>query len=87
MRITLKLFASLAAYLPPDARPSHRLELDVPPGTTVMDVARRQGLPEALCAIVLVDGVWVARPERAQRALREGEVLSIWPPVAGGVTS
>ncbi|RPJ61024.1 MAG: MoaD/ThiS family protein [Acidobacteria bacterium] len=84
MTITLKLFASLADRLPAAARAGHRLDLDVAPGTTVLDVIRRQGVPEALCAIVLIDGVWVARADRATRALGEGEVLAIWPPVAGG---
>ena len=84
MRISLKLFASLTERLPPEARTGHRVELDVEPGSTVLDVIRRQGIPEALCAIVLVDGVWVARQDRATRTLAEGEVLAIWPPVAGG---
>lgn len=84
MRITLKLFASLTARLPADARANHRIDLDVDPGTTVLDVIRRHGIPEALCAIVLVDGHWVARPDRATRAMLEGQVLAIWPPVAGG---
>jgi molybdopterin converting factor small subunit len=84
MKITLKLFASLAVHLPAEARTSHTIDLDVDPGTTVLDVIRRQRIPEALCAIVLIDGVWVARPDRAERALLGGEVLAIWPPVAGG---
>ncbi len=84
MTVTLKLFASLAAHLPAEARSSHRVDLDVPPGATVLDVIRRQGIPESLCAIVLVDGAWVARPDRATRALSDGQVVSIWPPVAGG---
>ena len=84
MRITLKLFASLAAHLPAEARSSHRLDLDIEPGTTVHDVIRRQGIPESLCAIVLIDGRWVARPDRATRTLEEGQVLAIWPPIAGG---
>jgi sulfur carrier protein ThiS len=84
MRITLKLFASLAAHLPAEARASHALALDVGAGTTVMEVIRRQGVPEALCAIVLVDGHWVARPDRETRALAEGQVLAVWPPIAGG---
>jgi sulfur-carrier protein len=87
MRITLKLFASLAAHLPPEARDRHRVDLDVPPGATVLEVIRQQRIPETLCAIVLVDGHWVGRTEREGRALREGEVLSIWPPVAGGAPS
>ena len=84
MKITLKLFASLAAHLPAEARSSHKVVLDVDPGTTVLDVIRRQGVPEALCAIVLIDGAWVARPERAMRAVSEGQVLAVWPPIAGG---
>jgi len=84
MTITLKLFASLAAHLPAEARSSHKLDLVVDPGTTVKDIIRRQGVPEVLCAIVLIDGHWVARPDRATRVLAEGQVLAIWPPVAGG---
>jgi sulfur-carrier protein len=84
MTITLKLFASLVSHLPPEARSRHRIELAVEPGTTVTDVVRRQHIPEALCAIVLVDGHWVARQDRATRVLSEGQVLAIWPPVAGG---
>lgn len=84
MRITLKLFASLTAYLPPAVRPGHAVDLDLSPDTTVQEVIRRQGLPEALCAIVLIDGHWVARPDRATRTLAEGQVLAIWPPIAGG---
>ena len=51
---------------------------------TVQEVIRRQGIPEVLCAIVLVDGVWVARPDRGTRVLAAGQVLAIWPPIAGG---
>ncbi len=84
MKITLKLFASLASHLPAEARSSHQVELEVDPGTTVLDVIRRQGVPEALCAIVLIDGVWVARPDRATRAMSDGQALAVWPPIAGG---
>ena len=84
MKVTLKLFASLADRLPAEERASHRVDLELVQGTTVLDVIRRQGLPEALCAIVLINGHWVARPDRATRALADGEVLAIWPPIAGG---
>ena len=84
MKVTLKLFASLAVHLPADVRSSHSLALDMEPGATVADVIQRQGIPSGQCAIVLVDGVWVAKAARAGRVLSEGEVLAIWPPVAGG---
>jgi sulfur carrier protein ThiS len=84
MKITLKLFASLAVHLPVEARKHHSVELDVEPGVTVADLIRRQGIPPAQCAMVLVDGAWVALAERESRPLFEGQVLAIWPPVAGG---
>lgn len=84
MRITLKLFASLSAHLPAEARARHCVDLEVAAGSTVLDVIRSQRIPPGQCAIVLVDGVWVAPADRAVRGLAEGEVLAIWPPVAGG---
>ena len=84
MKVTLKLFASLAVHLPVEARSRLRVELEVAPGTTVAGLIRAHGIPEGQCAIVLLDGVWVARPDREARVLAEGEVLAIWPPVAGG---
>jgi sulfur carrier protein ThiS len=84
VKISLKLFASLAAHLPAEVRSRHRLELEVEPGITVTELIRRQGIPEGQCAILLVDGVWVAPADRSLRVLVEGEVLAIWPPVAGG---
>ena len=84
MKITLKLFASLSIRLPAEARSSHCLQLDLDPGTTVLDVIHLMGLQSGECAIVLVDGVWVATGDRAATVLEEGQALAIWPPVAGG---
>ncbi|HJW43273.1 MAG TPA: MoaD/ThiS family protein [Geothrix sp.] len=84
MKVTLKLFASLSAHLPAESRARHRVDLEVTAGSTVLDLIRSQGIPPGQCAIVLVDGVWVAQDERAARVLRDGEILAIWPPVAGG---
>ena len=41
-------------------------------------------LPPALTRLVLVNGLFVPPQERASRALRDGDVLAIWPPIAGG---
>ncbi len=84
MKITLKLFASLSIRLPAEARSSHCLQLDLDPGTTVLAVIQLMGLQSGECAIVLVDGVWVATGDRATKVLEEGQALAIWPPVAGG---
>jgi sulfur carrier protein ThiS len=34
--------------------------------------------------LVLVNGSYVAAELRATRTLAEGDVLAIWPPIAGG---
>lgn len=84
MKVGLKLFASLTGRLPPEAQARHRVDLDVPEGTTLLDLVRSHGVEEKQCAIVLLDGVWVHRHELATRVLSDGQVLAVWPPVAGG---
>jgi sulfur carrier protein ThiS len=84
MKITFKLYATLTDYLPPQARGDNRIELEVAPGATITQVAEPFGLPHKLVHLVLVNGVYVPPAERATRALVEGDVLAIWPPIAGG---
>ncbi len=88
MRITFKLFAMLADYLPPEhegnARVGNELPLDVPEGTTLDAVLEKFPLPRALVHLVLVNGEFILPAERARHPLREGDVVAIWPPIAGG---
>lgn len=84
MKITFKLFATLSDYLPPEAKRTNSLQLDVAEGTSPQELIDRFHLPPAMCKLVLVDGSYVAPEQRASRGLREGETLAIWPPVAGG---
>ena len=83
MRVVFKLFATLTDYLPPD-RKGNIVELDVPPGTTVMELIRRYHVPEKSAHLVLVNGVFVPPGGRVAHALEENDELAIWPPVAGG---
>lgn len=84
MRITLKLFASLQDYLPPEAMKTNALALDIDAATTIAQIVKRFNLPEKLIHLVLIDGSFVPPAERPGRVLHEGETLAIWPPVAGG---
>ena len=84
MKVALKLFATLSDYLPTEARKTNRLDLEVEPGTTPQMLIERYALPQKLCHLVLIDGVFLPPALRTTRALDEGEVLAIWPPVAGG---
>jgi sulfur carrier protein ThiS len=84
MRITFKLFATLTDYLPPEARRSNQIELDVAPEASISQIIEPFGLPPKLVHLVLVNGKYIPPELRASQTLQEGDVLAIWPPIAGG---
>ena len=84
MRITFKLYASLTDHLPVDRRPGNAIELDVAESASVAEVIAPFGLPHKLVHLVLINGLFVPPEERTSRALKPGDVLAIWPPIAGG---
>ncbi len=84
MKITLKLFASLTDYLPPESKYTNIVALDIAPETTIGQLAEQYRLPEKLVHLVLVNGSYVAPEKRPTQTLNEGDVLAIWPPIAGG---
>ena len=80
MNIEVKLYFNLAAYLPPGSD-GRRVCLSLPEGTTAADVLDRLDLPRDLAKLIVVDGVVHQKPEIE---LREGNVLSLFPAIAGG---
>lgn len=84
MNITFKLFASLGDYLPASVRPANEMPLPVQEGATISQVIEPFGLPPKLVHLVLVNGKYIAPDQRATHALVDGDVLAIWPPIAGG---
>ncbi len=84
MEVTLKLYATLADYLPAAARSEHAIRLDVAPDTTIDELTAPFNLPGRLVHLVLVNGVYVAREARHSHRLGSGDVVAIWPPIAGG---
>lgn len=84
MDITFKLFATLTDYLPPDARRSNVVQLSVPDDATITQIIEPFSLPEKLVHLVLVNGTYIAPEQRATKTLVDGDVLAIWPPIAGG---
>ena len=84
MNITFKLFATLTDYLPATSRRSNIVALDVAPDATISQIIEPFGLPPRLVHLVLVNGRYIAPELRLSTTLSEGDVLAIWPPIAGG---
>jgi sulfur carrier protein ThiS len=84
MQITFKLYATLTEYLPPERRTSNQVVLDVPPEATIAQIIEPFNLPMKLVHLVLINGAFVPPEQRATRQLVDGDVLAIWPPIAGG---
>ena len=84
MKITFKLYASLSSHLPPEAAGGNEVQIDIDPQATIADIIAPYNLPMKLVHLVLINGVYVAPPDRPTRTLQEGDVLAIWPPIAGG---
>jgi molybdopterin converting factor small subunit len=84
MNITFKLFATLTDYLPAEARRSNQVTLDVSQDTSISQIIEPFGMPSKLVHLVLVNGKYIKPEDRDTTTLVEGDVLAIWPPVAGG---
>jgi sulfur carrier protein ThiS len=84
LRVTFKLYAGLTQYLPPEVRVDNAMPLELPDGTTILQAMQPFSLPMKIVKLVLVNGVYIAPERWAEHVLQPGDVLAIWPPVAGG---
>jgi len=84
MNVVVKLYAGLTEYLPAEVRYSNRLPLELAEGTAIAQVIEPFGMPQKLVHLVLVNGVYVPPEQRLSQVLKDGDVLAIWPPIAGG---
>lgn len=78
MKIEVKLFATFAFYLPETSAGSRTLEVTT--GSTVRQVVTLLGVPDGMPAIILVNG----RDADPEQVLEDGDVLAMFPPLAGG---
>jgi sulfur-carrier protein len=83
MRLQLKLYATLAEFLPPGAV-ANVAQIEVPDSTSPYQVLDLHRVPRARAHLVLVNGVYVPPAQRDEALLKDGDALAIWPPVAGG---
>ncbi len=79
MEIEVRLFATFRDYLPAGSSTfSFKKVLDKP--TTVREIIDELRLPEQIPKIIIING----NHSTAEYILQNGDVLSIFPPVAGG---
>lgn len=84
MQITFKLFATLGDYLPAATRQGNQMALEVTPGASILQIIEPFGLPPKLVHLVLLNGRYIAPEDRGNTTVVDGDVLAIWPPIAGG---
>ena len=82
-KATLKLFASLSEFLPSGAK-YNAVEVRLENGTTIGSLLAEMRVPEGMCHLVLLNGIFVPPGQRDSTAIADGDVVSVWPPVAGG---
>jgi molybdopterin converting factor small subunit len=82
VRVEVRLFATLERYLP-DSAEGDRATLDLPDDATVADVARCLRVPDDLSFLVVVNG----HEAPSDRRLHPGDVVVLFPPLAGGAAS
>jgi molybdopterin converting factor small subunit len=83
MNVNIEFYASLMKYLPP-GKSRFRREIKVDDGLVLSRLIEQFHISAAEAHIVLVNGHYVDSEHRGSRTLIEGDVVSIWPPVAGG---
>ena len=79
MKIEVRLFATLAGYLP-DEGDGQSATLELADGSRVRDVVRSLRIPEDMPFLTMVNG----RDAALDQTLADGDVLSLFPPLAGG---
>jgi sulfur carrier protein ThiS len=79
MKISLKLIATYRKLLP-EAAQNGMIELQVPEGTTTEEILARFGVPLDENSVFVVNG----HVPLEDQPLREGDVITAFPAMAGG---
>jgi molybdopterin synthase sulfur carrier subunit len=79
VKVEVQLFATLSSYRP-DGAAGDGTTLDVPEGTTVGEVIEALRIPPEVDCLRVVNG----RDAEPGQRLVDGDVLSLFPPLAGG---
>ncbi|MCU7853606.1 MAG: MoaD/ThiS family protein [Candidatus Thiodiazotropha sp. (ex Monitilora ramsayi)] len=83
VNVEFKLFASLMVYLPADAK-KHSVSVKLPKKTTIFELMDKFKVPHEQAHLVVRNGEFVPPSQRNTYQLQDGDVIALWPPVAGG---
>lgn len=83
MVITIKLFATFMEFLPAN-RDGHSAVLELPENATISTAIKKVNVPDEMVHLILINGVYVNPELRNTHQLVDGDVLALWPAVAGG---
>ena len=83
MEMYIEFYASLMKYLPP-GNSRFRREIKVEDSLILNRLIERYHILPEEAHLVLVNGIYVNAEDRDHRELQQGDVVSVWPPVAGG---
>ena len=83
MKVTLKLYASLSNFLPPEAE-RNAISFELPEKATIGDLLSKRQVPRESCHLILVNGHYAPPANADQTPLKEGDTVAVWPPIAGG---
>jgi molybdopterin synthase sulfur carrier subunit len=79
MKVEVRLFANLAKLLPPGSQ-RKRAAMTVRKRATVDELLDKLSVPPKITNIIMVNGVHRDR----KTELKEGDIVSVFPPIAGG---
>jgi molybdopterin converting factor small subunit len=79
MQIEVRLYATLAQYLPEGAK-DRACRLAIDEGESISRVLERLDIPEEKVKLVFVNGVHAAKTA----GLKDGDRVGLFPPVGGG---
>jgi sulfur-carrier protein len=79
MKAEIRLFASFRDFLPPGSGP-YSFTTSFEDRKTVDDIIKELKLPDDIPRIIIVNGLH-SEPDRV---LEDGDVISLFPPLAGG---
>lgn len=80
MQVELRLFASLAHYMPKHGADAFSNTLEVDEGTTIRGLLERFRVPLEQVRIIFLNGIHASGDE----ILKHGDRVGVFPPVGGG---